>query len=224
MATTRSRPRGREQARPSTGGTTAEHATKIYSVAAIGIVVIVAFLALTCVGHVIDAATQHFMLFYAGVFALIGLCASVGPRPGGDGPDVPEPRTPGVHPVGPPGGVLRRRDLPDHPHRHRDPRAARPRARRGGSVPVTIPHLLHRPRHDRLGSHHPARYNGHYARSVQRERKSVALAGDSLHVLRLASSSASGTACLAAAQASPTWTGATGSSSRSCCSASRCGC
>ncbi len=77
MATTRSRPRGREQARPSTGGATAEHATKIYSVAIIGIVVIVAFLALTSVGHVIDAATQRFMLFYAGVFALLGLCASV---------------------------------------------------------------------------------------------------------------------------------------------------
>jgi DMSO/TMAO reductase YedYZ heme-binding membrane subunit len=56
----------------------AEHATKIYTVAIAGIVVIVAFLALTSIGHVIDAATQHFMLFYAGVFALIGLCASVG--------------------------------------------------------------------------------------------------------------------------------------------------
>jgi hypothetical protein len=56
----------------------AEHATKIYTVAIVGIIVIIAFLALTSVGHVIDAATQHFMLFYAGVFALIGLCASVG--------------------------------------------------------------------------------------------------------------------------------------------------
>ncbi|MGH3292102.1 MAG: hypothetical protein ACRDP7_09870 [Trebonia sp.] len=55
-----------------------EHAAKIYTVAVIGIVVIVAFLALTSVGHVIDAATQHFMLYYAGVFALIALCASVG--------------------------------------------------------------------------------------------------------------------------------------------------
>jgi DMSO/TMAO reductase YedYZ heme-binding membrane subunit len=54
-----------------------EHATKIYTVAIIGIVVTVAFLALTSIGHVVDAATQHFMLFYAGVFALIGLCASV---------------------------------------------------------------------------------------------------------------------------------------------------
>ena len=77
MAPTRSRPRGREHARPSSGGVAAEHATKIYTVAIVGIVVIIAFLALTSVGHVIDAATQHFMLFYAGVFALIGLCASV---------------------------------------------------------------------------------------------------------------------------------------------------
>ena len=49
----------------------------IYTVAIAGIVVIVAVLALTSVGHVIDAATQHFMLYYAGVFALITLCASV---------------------------------------------------------------------------------------------------------------------------------------------------
>jgi DMSO/TMAO reductase YedYZ heme-binding membrane subunit len=78
VASTRSRPRGREHARPSGGGVTAEHATKIYTVAIAGIIVIVAFLALTSIGHVIDAATQHFMLFYAGVFALIGLCAAVG--------------------------------------------------------------------------------------------------------------------------------------------------
>ncbi|HEY6791100.1 MAG TPA: ferric reductase-like transmembrane domain-containing protein, partial [Trebonia sp.] len=39
---------------------------------------ILAFLTLTATGHVIDAAVQHFMLFYAGVFALITLCASVG--------------------------------------------------------------------------------------------------------------------------------------------------
>ncbi|MDX6340304.1 MAG: hypothetical protein QOH87_442, partial [Trebonia sp.] len=39
---------------------------------------IVAFLALTSIGHVIDAATQHFMLYYAGVLSLIALCASVG--------------------------------------------------------------------------------------------------------------------------------------------------
>ena len=78
MATTRSRPHGREHARPAAGGVAAEHATKIYAAAITGIVIIVAFLALTSVGHVIDAATQHFMLFYAGVFALIALCASTG--------------------------------------------------------------------------------------------------------------------------------------------------
>jgi DMSO/TMAO reductase YedYZ heme-binding membrane subunit len=79
VATTRSRPRGRESARPSADGIiAAEHATKVYSIAIGGIVVIIAFLALTNIGHVIDAATQHFMLYYAGVFALIALCTSVG--------------------------------------------------------------------------------------------------------------------------------------------------
>ena len=79
MATTRSRPsRGREQARHASGGALADHAGKIYSVAIGGVIVILAFLALTTTGHVIDAAVQHFMLFYAGVFALIALCASVG--------------------------------------------------------------------------------------------------------------------------------------------------
>jgi DMSO/TMAO reductase YedYZ heme-binding membrane subunit len=78
VTSTRSRSGGREHARPAAGGVAAEHAPKIFAIAGAGIVVIVAFLALTGVGHVIDAATQHFMLFYAGVFALIGLCASVG--------------------------------------------------------------------------------------------------------------------------------------------------
>jgi DMSO/TMAO reductase YedYZ heme-binding membrane subunit len=40
-------------------------------------VVIVFVLAVTKVGHVIDAATQHFMLYYAGVLALVGLTGSV---------------------------------------------------------------------------------------------------------------------------------------------------
>ena len=78
MAWTRSHSGGREHARPNTGGAAAEHATKIYSVAGASIAVIIAFLALTSIGHVVAAATQHFMLFYAGVFALIALCASVG--------------------------------------------------------------------------------------------------------------------------------------------------
>jgi DMSO/TMAO reductase YedYZ heme-binding membrane subunit len=79
VATTRSRPRGRETARPNdSGGAFAEHAGKIYTIAIAGIAAIVALLALTSTGHTIDLAVQHFMLFYAGVFALIGLCASVG--------------------------------------------------------------------------------------------------------------------------------------------------
>ena len=78
MATTRSRPRGRESARPSAGGVATEHASKIYGVVIGGTIVIIAFLALTSIGHVIDAATQRFMLYYAGVFALMALCASVG--------------------------------------------------------------------------------------------------------------------------------------------------
>jgi hypothetical protein len=78
VASTRSRSGGREHARPSNGGVAAEHATKIYTIAGISIVVIIAFLTLTSIGHVVDAATQHFMLYYAGVFALIALCASVG--------------------------------------------------------------------------------------------------------------------------------------------------
>src|SRR6516164_5855602 len=78
VATTRSRPRGRESARPSAGGVATEHASKIYGVVIGGTIVIIAFLALTSIGHVIDAATQRFMLYYAGVFTLIALCASVG--------------------------------------------------------------------------------------------------------------------------------------------------
>jgi DMSO/TMAO reductase YedYZ heme-binding membrane subunit len=77
VATTRSRPRGRETARPNSGGAVAEHMAKIWGIAIVGVAVIVAFLALTSTGHVIDLAVQHFMLFYAGVFALIALCASV---------------------------------------------------------------------------------------------------------------------------------------------------
>jgi DMSO/TMAO reductase YedYZ heme-binding membrane subunit len=77
VPTTRSRPRGREIARHNSGGVVAEHRSKIYGVAIGGVIVIIGFLALTSTGHVVDLAVQHFMLFYAGVFALIALCASV---------------------------------------------------------------------------------------------------------------------------------------------------
>jgi hypothetical protein len=50
---------------------------KIVAVLITAIVVIVAVLAVTPIGHVIDAATQHFMLYYAGVLALVGLTGSV---------------------------------------------------------------------------------------------------------------------------------------------------
>ena len=40
-------------------------------------VVIIFVLVATKVGHIIDAATQHFMLYYAGVLALVGLTGSV---------------------------------------------------------------------------------------------------------------------------------------------------
>jgi DMSO/TMAO reductase YedYZ heme-binding membrane subunit len=42
-----------------------------------GVIVIVLVLSMTSQGHVIDAAVQRFMLYYAGVFALIGLTTSV---------------------------------------------------------------------------------------------------------------------------------------------------
>jgi DMSO/TMAO reductase YedYZ heme-binding membrane subunit len=44
---------------------------------AAGTIVVVAVLAMTSEGHDIAAATQRFMLYYAGVFALIGLTGSV---------------------------------------------------------------------------------------------------------------------------------------------------
>jgi hypothetical protein len=44
----------------------------------VGVAGIVLVLGMTSEGHHLDAATQHFMLYYAGVFALIGLTASVG--------------------------------------------------------------------------------------------------------------------------------------------------
>ena len=43
-----------------------------------GVVVIVLVLGMTSQGHAIDASVQRFMLYYAGVFALMGLTASVG--------------------------------------------------------------------------------------------------------------------------------------------------
>ncbi len=77
MVATSDRTRGRQSARSGAMGPAGEHRSKIMAVLATGVIVIVLVLGLTSEGHVIDAATQHFMLYYAGVFALIGLTTSV---------------------------------------------------------------------------------------------------------------------------------------------------
>jgi DMSO/TMAO reductase YedYZ heme-binding membrane subunit len=78
VPTTAGRSRGRQGMRSGTQGAVGEHLSKIMTAVITGIVVIIFALVLTKQGRDIDAATQHFMLFYAGVFALIGLTASVG--------------------------------------------------------------------------------------------------------------------------------------------------
>ena len=78
MPTTAGRSRGRQGVRSGTQGAVGEHVSKIMTALVTGVVVIGFALVMTKPGRDIDAATQHFMLFYAGVFALIGLTASVG--------------------------------------------------------------------------------------------------------------------------------------------------
>jgi DMSO/TMAO reductase YedYZ heme-binding membrane subunit len=78
VPTTTGRSRGRQGVRSGTQGAVGEHLSKIMTTLVISIVVIALALVMTKPGQDIDAATQHFMLFYAGVFALIGLTASVG--------------------------------------------------------------------------------------------------------------------------------------------------
>ena len=78
MPTTAGRSRGRQGMRSGAQGAVGEHLSKIMTAVITGLVVIVFALVMTKPGQDIDAATQHFMLFYAGVFALIGLTASVG--------------------------------------------------------------------------------------------------------------------------------------------------
>jgi len=77
VATTSGRSRSRHRARSGAPGPAAEHRSKIMAALAAGTIAVVAVLAMTSEGHDIDAATQRFMLFYAGVFALIGLTGSV---------------------------------------------------------------------------------------------------------------------------------------------------
>ena len=78
MPTTAGRSRGRQGVRSGAQGAVGEHLSKIVTALITGLVVIAFALVMTKPGQDIDAATQHFMLFYAGVFALIGLTASVG--------------------------------------------------------------------------------------------------------------------------------------------------
>jgi DMSO/TMAO reductase YedYZ heme-binding membrane subunit len=77
VATTSGRSRRRHRARRGAPGPVAEHRSKIMTALAAGTIVIVAVLALTSEGHDITAAIQRFMLYYAGVFALLGLTGSV---------------------------------------------------------------------------------------------------------------------------------------------------
>src|SRR5580692_7591222 len=78
VPTTAGRSRGRQGVRSGAQGAVGEHLSKVMTALITGLVVIVFALVMTKPGQDIDAATQHFMLFYAGVFALIGLTASVG--------------------------------------------------------------------------------------------------------------------------------------------------
>jgi DMSO/TMAO reductase YedYZ heme-binding membrane subunit len=72
------RSRGRQGVRSGTSGAVGEHLSKIVATVATALLVLGFTLVMTEAGRDIDAATQRFMLFYAGVFALIGLTASVG--------------------------------------------------------------------------------------------------------------------------------------------------
>jgi DMSO/TMAO reductase YedYZ heme-binding membrane subunit len=78
VPTTAGRSRGRQGMRAGTQGAVGEHLSKIMTALITGAVVIAFALVMTKPGQDIDAATQHFMLYYAGVFALVGLTASVG--------------------------------------------------------------------------------------------------------------------------------------------------
>jgi DMSO/TMAO reductase YedYZ heme-binding membrane subunit len=78
VPTTTGGSRGRQGGRSRTPGARGEHLPKIMTALVTGSVVVILVLVVTKAGRDIDAATQRFMLFYAGVFALIGLTASVG--------------------------------------------------------------------------------------------------------------------------------------------------
>ena len=71
MPTTVGRSRGRQGVHSGAQGAAGDHTRKIMAILITAIVVLVAVLVLTKVGRDIDAATQRFMLYYAGVLALV---------------------------------------------------------------------------------------------------------------------------------------------------------
>ena len=77
MPTTVGRSRGRQGVHSGAQGAAGDHARKITATLITATVVLVAVLVVTKTGRDIDAATQRFMLYYAGVLALIGLTGSV---------------------------------------------------------------------------------------------------------------------------------------------------
>jgi DMSO/TMAO reductase YedYZ heme-binding membrane subunit len=77
VPTTVGRSRGRQGVHAGAQGAAGDHTRKITATLITAAVVIVAVLVLTKAGRDIDAATQHFMLYYAGVLALVGLTGSV---------------------------------------------------------------------------------------------------------------------------------------------------
>ena len=77
MPTTVGRSRGRQGVHSGAQGAAGDHLRKIVATLVAATVVIVFVLVATKAGRDIDAATQRFMLYYAGVFALIGLTGSV---------------------------------------------------------------------------------------------------------------------------------------------------
>jgi len=77
VPTTVGRSRGRQGVHSGAQGAAGDHMRKIMATLITAIVVLVAVLVMTKTGRDIDAATQRFMLYYAGVLALVGLTGSV---------------------------------------------------------------------------------------------------------------------------------------------------
>ena len=143
---------------------------KIVAILIAATVVILFVLVVTKAGRDIDAATQHFMLFYAGVLALVALTGSV---------MVGLLATDRV--VMTPG----HRVMAQAVHRAfsfgalafliihivTEILAQRSHAiERGHSVLVAVPDLLHRARYHRVRSHRPARGDQHPAEAFHRPR------------------------------------------------------